>query len=164
MNNVLGLHLFLLAEPKILYHPINLQVISGQTVHIKCEAHGNPAPHISWLYNGTALIQTADLHPVFSATKQKAGSILRITNVKVSHEGSYTCVARNILGTDRKSWNLVVYGKCTSEEFQNFRLTEILVKFRKPRSTDIKVKTSVRLKLLCQVQSLMFNLFTIDNQ
>ena len=77
---------------------------------MKCEAFGNPAPDITWMYNGVALVD-ANIHPAVSATKMRTGSTLRVAPVNVSHDGYYSCMAVNILGMDQAWWTLVVYGK-----------------------------------------------------
>ncbi|CAH2311914.1 hemicentin-1 isoform X2 [Pelobates cultripes] len=80
-----------------------LTAILDTSINIECIASGSPPPQINWLKNGLPL-------PVSSHIRlQSAGQVFRISRVQKSDAGSYTCVASNRAGVDKKDYNLEVY-------------------------------------------------------
>jgi len=72
------------------------------TASFQCEAEGNPEPEVTWLKQNYRL--PADKRVVSS----RGG--LMITDVTSQDKGTYTCVARNILGQMTSSATLSVQG------------------------------------------------------
>jgi len=78
----------------------------GGSTAISCTASGNPIPTISWELRGSPApfpqSDTVTRYPPtvpnfgeFSFTTGSVTSELKITGVNTSHEGEYTCTARN---------------------------------------------------------------------
>ncbi|XP_061904281.1 roundabout homolog 1 [Entelurus aequoreus] len=88
------------APPHIVHHPSDLVVKFGKPATFSCRADGNPKPTIEWLHDGQPLeITTGDgqLQPMFLSDDRLF--FLSVGKRGQSHEGIYTCVARNSAGT-----------------------------------------------------------------
>lgn len=71
---------------------------SEETLRISCSAIGKPEPKITWYKNG---------HELLEHTREKHGkSILLIRNLMQRDTGTYTCVARNMVGETSKEFHL----------------------------------------------------------
>ena len=83
----------------------------GTTVTLDCLTLGYPTPVVSWILpNNTRLVQLngfSDKEYVLSN-----GSLV-ITDIQINHEGLYTCVVENQLGTISASANVIVQGQLT---------------------------------------------------
>ncbi|KAL9952577.1 hypothetical protein ACROYT_G039847 [Oculina patagonica] len=79
-----------ISAPSIVAPPISMVVNETGTASFQCEAEGNPEPKVTWLKQNSSLV--ADKRVVLSRDG------LMITDVTSKDEGTYTCVARNILG------------------------------------------------------------------
>ncbi|XP_010226739.1 PREDICTED: hemicentin-2-like, partial [Tinamus guttatus] len=66
-------------------HVEEVTITANSTLHLKCEATGNPAPAVSWLWNDVPVIA-----------------------VEVNDEGNYTCAAENPAGSAEKHFALSV--------------------------------------------------------
>ncbi|XP_023242973.1 neuroglian-like [Centruroides sculpturatus] len=94
--------------------PLVKAVISS-TVVLRCEVFGAPQPDIKWSKNGREL--TGGKYQVIGK-----GS-LQITNVLVSDQGTYTCIARNKFGEMKRHGKLEVKGKTRIIQFpENFEV------------------------------------------
>ncbi|KAM8931068.1 hemicentin-1 [Pelodytes ibericus] len=90
-------------SPKIAENTRKLKAILDTSINIECLATGTPSPQINWLKSGLPL-------PVSSQVRLlSAGQVLRISRVQKSDAGSYTCVASNRAGVDKKDYSLQVY-------------------------------------------------------
>ncbi|EYB86274.1 hypothetical protein Y032_0282g1279 [Ancylostoma ceylanicum] len=79
--------------PKILGPSFrSVDVILNQTVELTCDVDGTPAPTITWLLDGKALLQTENVQFVDN------GRVLVLNHVQSEEEGRYTCKAENKAG------------------------------------------------------------------
>ncbi|XP_063699652.1 vascular endothelial growth factor receptor kdr-like isoform X2 [Culicoides brevitarsis] len=77
----------------------------GDSVQLFCDVEGIPPPEIEWTKDGVLLTnETLNLW----IGKEGDRSILRITAVKVDHEGEYRCKVENKDGMDAQSTKLVI--------------------------------------------------------
>ncbi|EAT36338.1 AAEL011566-PA [Aedes aegypti] len=70
-----------------------VSLLSGEQLRLVCHASGSPQPTISWTKDDTVITK---------------GSELTIKSVDTHHNGLYTCVAENDLGSARKVYRLDV--------------------------------------------------------
>ncbi|MEE6496324.1 hypothetical protein FKM82_002300 [Ascaphus truei] len=83
--------------------PGGLTAVLDTSINIECLATGSPPPQINWLKNGLPL-------PVSSQVRLlSAGQLFRISRVQKSDVGTYTCVASNRAGVDKRDYKLQVY-------------------------------------------------------
>ncbi|XP_046341009.1 insulin-like growth factor-binding protein-related protein 1 [Haliotis rufescens] len=76
---------------------------TGGSVVLSCEAVGNPTPNIAWLFtrvDGKSFSVPGDDQYMLTAARGGPGAFqitgwLQIEGLKKSHEGDYTCVAKN---------------------------------------------------------------------
>ncbi|XP_077377558.1 hemicentin-1 [Festucalex cinctus] len=90
--------------PPVLDEPLveALNVTLGSHVSLRCEASGVPVPSITWLKDGT---------PIESSLQWQwsiRGNRLELGPLTLSHAGTYTCVAKNSQGQERKDYILTV--------------------------------------------------------
>lgn len=69
-------------------------VLEGRKVTLHCLRAGFPSPNVSWID--------------FSNNVVKEGGILKFPNINRHKNGSYTCSATNVCGSDRKKVDIVV--------------------------------------------------------
>ena len=97
--------------------PLN-DLLENETNHIQfvCQAIGVPVPNITWSFNGV-MVNLSDSFKYNSSSMYLNESIIESTlslrNTVSSDVGRYTCVASNIIGTDKSSGVLTVNGKHT---------------------------------------------------
>lgn len=90
--------------------PASAQTLSNHTATrgrngvLNCQTGGDPEPSISWLRNGSQLINGTKY------TILENGS-LWIRNIEDSDAGNYSCHAVNIAGTQMAATTLVIYGE-----------------------------------------------------
>ena len=86
------------------------------SIQFVCQAIGVPVPYIRWNFNG-AMVNLSDSSKYNSSSMYLNESViestLSISNTQSSDVGRYTCVASNIIGTDKSSGVLTVNGKYT---------------------------------------------------
>lgn len=73
-------------------------------IQLPCVAAGQPVPAYRWYKDGTLL--TADAHERIHVTNIG----ISISSALRGDSGTYTCVASNAYGDDRKTTELTVYG------------------------------------------------------
>ncbi|MEE6484497.1 hypothetical protein FKM82_013888 [Ascaphus truei] len=78
----------------------------GSTARFTCEAHGNPAPNLTWLHN------TVPIHP--SPRYQASGNKLRIANLNAEDSGMYQCVVDNREGMAQSTARLFIQSEIGS--------------------------------------------------
>ena len=97
--------------------PLN-DFLENETNYIQfvCQAIGVPVPNITWSFNGV-MVNLSDSFKYNSSSMYLNESIIESTlslrNTESSDVGRYTCVASNIIGTDRSFGVLTVNGKYT---------------------------------------------------
>ncbi|XP_048580737.1 tyrosine-protein phosphatase Lar isoform X2 [Nematostella vectensis] len=79
--------------PRIAKHPSFKQRRSGDDVTFTCAAVGTPTPNITWFKDRLPIVLNDPRVSVLSD-----GRKLRITDLRESDNGKYSCVARNALG------------------------------------------------------------------
>ena len=84
-----------------------------------CQATGEPAPNISWYFNGVMInVSDTNKYIIMSTSLNTTTTIentLTVYNVTSSDVGTYTCNATNIIGNDRSFGILTVNGKQFSD-------------------------------------------------
>lgn len=101
--------------PRIVHHPSDVVVKVGNPATLSCRADGTPKPTIEWLRNGQPL-DTANGDSQWQTMVLSEGSLFFLSvgagRRGPSHEGIYTCVARNSAGraTSRNA-SLYIAGK-----------------------------------------------------
>ncbi|KAL5107767.1 Hemicentin-1 [Taenia crassiceps] len=94
---------------------INIEAIQNQTVHMSCEATGDPPPRVTWFKRDVELFppgsfltsgSAQDLHR--TVMPLQGDQILQITNVQKSDAGDYACMASNGGEAIEKKFNLTV--------------------------------------------------------
>lgn len=87
--------------PHIVLHPSDVVVKVDSPATLSCRAEGTPKPTIEWLHNGQSVdMKLADSHLPPIVLSDGSIFFLSVTGEKkgLSHEGIYTCVAKNSAG------------------------------------------------------------------
>ncbi|CAL8364372.1 unnamed protein product [Lota lota] len=87
--------------PRILHHPSDVVVKLGYPATLSCRAEGTPKPAIQWLRNGQPLeMDRRDGQPQPIVLSEGSLFFLSVGGGRrgQTHEGVYTCVARNSIG------------------------------------------------------------------
>ena len=93
-----------ISAPKVTISPASqLTVNESNTAALFCSASGNPAPQQSWIRVDGSLPS--------NRIKVKSDGLMQIDGVCLEDAGKYNCMARNILGKDENTANLVVQSK-----------------------------------------------------
>lgn len=116
-------YLFWLVRPRFIdpMRRINIEAIQNQTVHMSCEATGDPPPRVTWFKRDVELFppgsfltssSAQDLHK--TVMPLQGDQILQITNVQKSDAGDYACMASNGGEAIEKKFNLTVISMCSN--------------------------------------------------
>lgn len=82
----------LIGRPRFILTPEDhVTDLGAPEVQLRCQATGDPRPHISWSHNGVQLGLTSRHH------MEPEGSLI-IRNIQASDYGAYRCEASNYLG------------------------------------------------------------------
>ena len=93
-----------ISAPKVTISPTSqLTVNETNTAALFCSATGNPAPQLSWVRVNGSLPS--------NRIKVTSDGLMQIVDVRLEDAGKYRCMARNILGKDENTANLVVRSK-----------------------------------------------------
>ena len=76
----------------------------GSAALLPCVTHGHPSPQVNWQRQGVII----GAIPPYSILPN---GTLRIDNLQQANNGSYRCVASNVVGTDSKTVQLNVHCK-----------------------------------------------------
>ncbi|KAJ7369757.1 hypothetical protein OS493_036649 [Desmophyllum pertusum] len=102
------------ARPSIYYVDPATEVGTEKSLTLTCHAHGLPNPTFTWItpdgHNVNATTPFPDINyneNIRGKKLQQDGSLL-IFNTRVEYQGSYTCVASNVMGKDEKKVNVTV--------------------------------------------------------
>ncbi|XP_069093155.1 hemicentin-2 isoform X1 [Pleurodeles waltl] len=82
--------------------PIKMVGVLGMQVTLPCEVHGSPAPQVVWKRGGLPLPIAS---PRFSVLPSWT---LRLSELRVTDNGEYTCIASNPAGNASRTYNLQV--------------------------------------------------------
>ena len=92
-------------EPPEITEVVGPEVIVGETAQLQCTAFGIPAPNISWEREGTVLMSGERVNITMGRSNGNTSySILTISNVALSDDGQFTCVADNGVGSSVNSF------------------------------------------------------------
>ncbi|XP_061595073.1 roundabout homolog 1 isoform X2 [Cololabis saira] len=105
--------------PRIVHHPSDVVVNVGNPATLSCRVDGSPKPTIEWLHNGRPLEPAegdGELHPI--VLSDQSLFFLSVVGGRrgESHEGIYSCIARNSAGT-AISRNASLYISVLKEQF-----------------------------------------------
>lgn len=110
--------LYLLAAPVLVVDsPGNTTANISTLVHFICAVVGSHDVTLTWSRNGVTLTETQEESVAISQSQLNdtyRTSSLMITNVQLSHDGTYACHARNQFSTD---------GLSSSDSSQDFYLS-----------------------------------------
>ncbi|XP_029374796.1 roundabout homolog 1 isoform X2 [Echeneis naucrates] len=105
--------------PRIVHHPSDVVVKVGNPATLSCRADGNPKPAIEWLHNSQPL-DAKNGDGQWQSIVLSDGSLFFLSVGRggqgQSHEGVYTCVARNSVGK-ATSRNASLFIAVLQEEF-----------------------------------------------
>ena len=95
-----------ISAPKVAISPaLQMTVNESIAAVLFCSVTGNPAPQLSWVRVDGSLPS--------NRIKVASDGLMQIDDVRLEDAGKYKCMARNILGEDENSANLVVQSKST---------------------------------------------------
>ena len=103
--------MFCLVAPRFITVPQSVEVFIGTMLNLSCSADGNPAPSITWYFQG--MIFTNET--VNSKDSTNAESTIVINDLMLSYGGIYTCVIDNdaiIMSLSHDATVAVISGKC----------------------------------------------------
>ena len=102
-------------QPEIINNVTDLLENEINPITFICKANGEPAPNITWYFNSIMIdISNTSKYNIFdSLNGTVVTSSLTIINAQSSDVGTYTCFAKNIIGTEQNSGILTVNGKQT---------------------------------------------------
>ena len=105
--------MYYIVQAEIITNVIDLLENENNTVTFSCQAIGEPVPTITWYFNGVMVnvSDTSKYNITSSVNETSVKNFLTITNAQSSDVGTYTCHAKNIIGTDTSSGILTVNGK-----------------------------------------------------
>ena len=87
--------------PVVVVSPMKQTLRENQSAVFQCSVSGNPQPTMTWVgTNGTHLQSNSHLGA--------RGGRLEFHHVTLSDAGNYTCVGRNVLGSESQSAKLIV--------------------------------------------------------
>ena len=101
-----------ISAPNVRISPASeLTVNESNTAVFFCSVSGNPGAQLSWIkVNGSLPI---------NRTKVSSGGLLQIKDIWLEDAGKYKCVARNLLGKDEETANLVVQSRLCKFRFRS---------------------------------------------
>ncbi|XP_076362349.1 contactin isoform X1 [Tachypleus tridentatus] len=93
-------------SPTFEKYPLEKETYAGEggNVTIPCRPEAAPKPKFTWMHNGVVLSGSGRIQLIDNG-------YLYITSVQRGDEGQYTCTAKNPLGSDKSSGNLIVLPK-----------------------------------------------------
>lgn len=88
----------------ILTKPQSLTVSEGESAKFTCDVDGEPAPSVTWMREGQAIVSSHRHH----VTTVEFKSTFEISQVEISDEGIYTLVVENSEGRQEAQFTLTV--------------------------------------------------------
>ncbi|XP_056321982.1 matrix-remodeling-associated protein 5 [Danio aesculapii] len=98
-NDEMKVHIKVLADAPIIRHNAYsvIKVNYGETAILNCSAKGEPTPMITWISPDKKVIV-----PISNKYQISNDGTLLIHKTQKINSGNYTCVARSVVGTDKK--------------------------------------------------------------
>ena len=90
-----------IALPRIVVAPINQTVLENNVATFICEAVGNPIPSVKFIRNNKTMDERY---------KRIGEGMLQIVNVTTKDEGEIICIAKSVLGEDKRKVKLSLLG------------------------------------------------------
>ena len=88
-------YIICLVPPRFLTVPQDVEAFIGTAVNLSCSAEGFPAPDITWTYQAMPFTNET----LNNTNSTYAESTIVITNLLLSHGGSYSCQINNDAAT-----------------------------------------------------------------
>ena len=101
-----------ISAPSLVQRPNGMRVNVNQTAILKCTAHGNPPPKVTWSKLNSSL--PAGRHVI-----EPSGALI-VKDVTPEDDGIYSCRAENLLGSVNASAELTVQCKLFSTHLSRF--------------------------------------------
>ena len=118
-------------EPPEITELVGPEVIVGETAILECAVFGIPAPNISWEREGTVLMSGERISITEGRSNGNTSySTLTISNVALSDDGQFTCVANNGVGSSvNSSLILLIFCKPPYSYFHNHCLHSLFTPY-----------------------------------
>ena len=111
-NTLLTICCFCLVTPRFITVPQSVEAFIGTMLNLSCSADGFPVPDITWLFQGMPYPNEI----VNNTDSTSAESTIVITDLMLSHGGTYTCVIDSdaiIMSRSHDATVAVISGKYT---------------------------------------------------
>ena len=95
-----------ISAPSLVQRPVGTRANESQTAILKCTAHGNPTPKVTWSKLNSSL--PAGRHVI-----EPSGALI-VKDVRPGDDGVYSCRAENLLGSVNATAKLTVQCKLIS--------------------------------------------------
>ncbi|XP_039268950.2 hemicentin-1-like [Styela clava] len=102
--------------PRILRGPSIIRGLEGEDIGLRCEATGIPLPKIRWRKNDVEVTSTGRLSLTHSQTEYSASSEIIIHPARLTDDGDFICIARNVAGRDTSITSLDVQKRPTIQD------------------------------------------------
>ncbi|CAH1975149.1 unnamed protein product [Acanthoscelides obtectus] len=110
--------------------PPNVTKLVGDTVTLYCAATGWPIPDVRWISDDGSTLSTSPL--------------LRLDDLRLDHEGLYTCLATNRIGNSTLTYHLTVLQKPFFQATPTSRLYPVAMRVRLECSAGGKPEPKIR--------------------
>ena len=118
---------FCLVTPRFITVPQSVEAFIGTMLNLSCSADGFPVPDITWLFQGMSYPNET----VNSTDSTIAESTIVITDLMLSHGGTYTCVIDSdatIMPQSHDAVVVVISGKCTHRSIILYTSYSIMIR------------------------------------
>ena len=92
-------------DPTVLFNITDLTDEGRDIANFTCQATGEPAPNISWYFNGVMIdVSDTSKYMIMSTSINTTTTENKLTvyNVTSFYVGTYTCNATNLIGSDTR--------------------------------------------------------------
>ena len=111
----------------------------GEDLKLMCEASGKPQPEMSWFRNQAEFIQNS---PASGSGKGNTRATLVINSLIAADSGTFTCVARNMIGSSSRNFTLTVIDSGLASPFLPSGPENTTVEQGSPAKLDCEIKSS----------------------
>ena len=102
-----------ISAPSLVQRPVGTTANESQTAILKCTAHGNPPPKVTWSKLNSSL-------PAGRQVIEPSGALI-MKDVRPGDDGVYSCRAENLLGSVTATAKLIVQCKLDIFSFLSFQ-------------------------------------------